>query len=303
MYRQFAAGVALTTTALIAGAAGPEIKVLAPPELQGVAATVEALAGEDLTSLLVLTGRIGFAGKISVVLMPEDSPLARETPRWVAGYARGDRRAIVLFPARVPSYPDRTMRALLRHELAHVLVWEAAGGRYVPRWLNEGIATVAAREWGIEDRARYAAAVIGSGPRTTRQLDRAFRGSPSEVRRAYALASGFIRFLQSEYGSDVPARILGGLREGRSIDDAFREAAGVDLRTAERRFFVDEARWNTWIPFLTSSAVLWMLVTLLALIAIAKRQAKNRELRRRWDAEETPYSTEESEDDSGTWLN
>ena len=100
---------------------------------------------------------------------------------------------------------------LLRHEVAHVMVEEAAGGKPVPRWLNEGIATVAARQWGLEDRARYAAAVIGRGPKSTLQLDRAFRQSAGEVRRAYALSAGFVRFLQAEYGILTPALILEGL--------------------------------------------------------------------------------------------
>ena len=264
----------------------PEIRVVGPPELERIASQVELLAQEDFTEVLNLTGRIDFSESITVVLMPEGSPLAEEMPRWVAGYARGDRRTVVLFPARVPSYPDRNMRTLLRHEVAHVLVWEAAAGRAVPRWLNEGIATVAAREWGLEDRARYAVAVIGSGPRSTRQLDRAFRGNAGEVRRAYALSAGFIRFLQTEYGILTPARILDGLADGQDLDQAFLMATGVELRRAERRFFKDQAMWNTWVPFLTSSAALWMAVTALALLAIARRRSRNRVMYDRWDEEE-----------------
>ncbi len=280
----------------------PEIRVVVPPELENIAVQVGRLAQEDFTEVLNLTGRLGFSEPITVVLMPEGSPLAEEMPRWVAGYARGDRRTVVLFPARVPSYPDRNLRTLLRHEVAHVLVWEAAGGRAVPRWLNEGIATVAAREWGLEDRARYAAAVIGSGPRSTRQLDRAFRGSASEARRAYALSAGFVRFLQTEYGVLMPARILDGLAEGLDLERAFLEASGVDLRRAERRFFKDQALWNTWVPFLTSTAALWMAVTILALVAIARRQARNRTMYEMWDEEED-WMSDHDEEDQGQQLN
>jgi len=263
-----------------------------------VASQIELLADEDFTEVLNLTGRIGFSRPITVVLMPEGSPLAEETPRWVAGYARGDRRTVVLFPERVPSYPDRNLRTLLRHEVAHILVWEAAAGRAVPRWLNEGIATVAAREWGLEDRARYAAAVIGSGPMSTRQLDRAFRGNSSEVQRAYALSAGFVRFLQAEYGVLAPARILDGLAEGKELRTAFLNATGVELRRAERRFFKDQALWNTWVPFLTSSAALWMAVTVLALLAISRRRARKRAMYEMWEEEELMKS-ECFEDDQG----
>lgn len=286
-FRPLLIGLLLALISAVAVAAtSPEIRVVGPPELEKIAIQVKHLAQEDFTEVLNLTGRIGFSEPITVVLMPEGSPLAEEMPRWVAGYARGDRRTVVMFPARVPSYPDRNLRTLLRHEVAHVLVWEAAGGRAVPLWLNEGIATVAAREWGLEDRARYAAAVIGSGPRSTRQVDRAFRGNAGDVRRAYALSAGFVRFLQTEYGVLMPARILDGLAEGLDLERAFLEASGVELRRAERRFFKDQALWNTWVPFLTSSAALWMAVTALALLAIARRRARNRAMYEMWDEEE-----------------
>ncbi len=283
-------------------APSPEIRVVGPPELERIASQVELLAQEDFTEVLNLTGRLGFSRPITVVLMPEGSPLAEEMPRWVAGYARGDRRTVVLFPARVPSYPDRNLRTLLRHEVAHVLVWEAAGGRAVPRWLNEGIATVAAREWGLEDRARYAVAVIGSGPKSTRQLDRAFRGNAGQVRRAYALSAGFVRFLQTEYGILMPARILDGLAEGLDLERAFLEASGVELRRAERRFFKDQALWNTWVPFLTSSAALWMAVTILALVAIGRRRVRNRAMHEMWDEEEN-WMSDHDENDRGQEIN
>ncbi|MCD4751299.1 MAG: hypothetical protein K8R59_18165 [Thermoanaerobaculales bacterium] len=277
---------------LVGAAPSPKVEIYAPEELAQTANRVRELAEEDFSEILNLTGRIGFSREIRVVLIPEGTPLAGETPSWVAGYARGDRSTVVLFPARVPSYPDRNLRALLRHEIAHLLVWEAAGGRSVPRWLDEGIATVAAREWGLEDRARYGAAVIGPGPRSTRQLDRSFAGSAVEVRRAYALSAGFVRFCQVEYGSLTSARILDGLAEGLNIEKAFRQAAGTDLRRAEKIFFRDQALWNTWLPFLTSTGALWMAVTLLALLAILRRLAKNRAMRKQWDSEEVdPSST------------
>ena len=63
----------------------PQIRVLRPPELERIAIQVEHLAQEDFTEVLNLTGRLGFTSEITVVLMPEGSPLAEEAPRWVAG--------------------------------------------------------------------------------------------------------------------------------------------------------------------------------------------------------------------------
>jgi len=95
-----------------------------------------------------------------------------------------------------------------------------------------------------------------------------------------------VRFLQTEYGILTPARVLDGLAEGLDLERAFLEASGVELRRAERRFFKDQAMWNTWVPFLTSSAALWMAVTVLALLAISRRRARNRAMYEMWDEED-----------------
>jgi hypothetical protein len=264
----------------------PDLVVEAPPSLDAVADEVREIGRGDFSGALHITGLMGFTAPIRVVLAPEESPVARQTPAWISGFADGGSRTIVLFPQRVSRYPDDSLRTLVHHEVTHVLVTEAAGGRPVPRWFNEGVATVAAREWGIEDRARYAAAVVGRGPRTTAALDEGFAEGGRRAIRSYALSGAFVRWLRVEFGEAVPARILELLRRDMSFEEAFVRATGETLAWAEYRFFVREALWHTWVPFLTSSGVLWAAITALALIAIRRRRAKSAAMRDRWQAEE-----------------
>ncbi len=270
----------------LAAAPAPELLVEAPPELAAVAREVGSFADDDFSEVLLLTGTTGFSQPIRVMLVPETSPLAQDVPSWVSGYARGGENLIVLFPARVRSYPDRNLRTLVHHEVAHVLVAQATRGRPVPRWFNEGVATVAAREWGVEDRARFAAAVIGGKARKTGDLDRFFQGSDAEVRRAYAMSAAFVRFIQHDFGTLAPASVLRGVARGLEFDDAFLEATGIPLARAEHTFFEKDAFWNTWLPFLTSTGALWMAVTLLALVAIQRRRIRSRQMIEEWEEEE-----------------
>jgi hypothetical protein len=275
----------MTASAAVARPA-PELVIDSPPDLASVANEVETIGRRDFSSGLIMTGLVGFSSPIRVILEPEDSETARRTPSWVSGFADGASRTIVLFPGRVASYPDDTLRTLVHHEVAHVLVAEAAGGRRVPRWFNEGVATVAAREWGIEDRARYAAAVVGRGQRSTADLDLGFAQGGRKVARSYALSAAFVRWLQAEYGVQVTARILELISRDMSFREAFVRATGDTLEWAEHRFFVREALWHTWVPFLTSSGVLWAAITALAVIAIRRRRTKSARMRERWDLEE-----------------
>lgn len=286
--RTLAAGfcVAVLTAAGAVARPAPELQIEAPPGLEAVADEVGEIGKGDFSGPLLMTGLMGFTTPIRVVLAPENSQVARRTPSWVSGFADGGSRTIVLFPERVSRYPDDSLLTLVHHEVAHVLVTEAARGRPVPRWFNEGVATVAAREWGIEDRARYAAAVVGRGPRSTAALDRGFAEGGRRATRSYALSGAFIRWLRVEYGELVTARILELLGRDMAFREAFLRATGDTLERAEYRFFVREALWHTWVPFLTSSGVLWAAITALALIAIRRRRTRSAAMRDRWEAEE-----------------
>jgi hypothetical protein len=278
-------GIALAAAVAVARPA-PDLLVESPPGLEAVAQELRVIGMGDFSGALLMTGLMGFTTPMKVVLAPQDSEIARRTPGWISGFADGGSRTIVLFPDRVSRYPDDNLRTLVHHEVTHVLVTEAAGGRPVPRWFNEGVATVAAREWGIEDRARYAAAVVGRGPRTTDALDQGFAEGGRRATRSYALSGAFVRWLRVEYGEFVTAKILELLGRDMSFREAFVRATGDTLERAEHRFFVREALWHTWVPFLTSSGVLWAAITALAIVAIRRRRIKSAAMKERWLAEE-----------------
>jgi hypothetical protein len=279
------------------------LRVKAPPELNGVKNRIEAMAARNIfATALALTGQERLLHPVRLELVPESAPLARQVPAWVSGYAVAPNNLIVLFPARVRSYPDRNLQGLLQHEVAHLLVAQAAGLQPVPRWFNEGIATVAAREWGFEDRARYAMAVIGKGPRSTAELDRAFGGDDREVARAYALSAAYVRHLRERHGATVTPAILGLVARGMSFEEAFSRVTATELRRSEVIFFHDKAFWSTWVPFLTSSGFLWMAITALALLAIKRRRARSRAMHEVWEQEEQALHGPADSDDP-EWIN
>ena len=200
--------------ASVAVGGAPQLQIQAQPGLESTAARISALGESDFSRELELAGLDGFGAPIQVVVAREGSRLAKVAPRWASAFTVPERSLIVIFPHRTPAYPDRNLEAALRHELMHVLVYRAAHGRHVPRWFNEGLATVAGRQWGLEDRARHALALIGKGPRTVSELDQAFGGNAASAARAYALSAALTRSLIRRHGTDMPSRILALLATG-----------------------------------------------------------------------------------------
>jgi hypothetical protein len=165
---------------------------------------VRGFSSETLAAVLRLVGldEPGDSGPpITVVLAPEDSAMARSAPGWVTGFAAGERSVAVLLPARLPRYPDRNLAALYRHEIAHVLIHRAAGGRLLPRWFHEGVAMAAAASG---DSRTAPAGAGGAGAR--RSLARPHRprlgGGEREVAAAYALSEDLVQDLLARHRGD-----------------------------------------------------------------------------------------------------
>jgi peptidase MA superfamily protein len=280
---------ALATASGLAAADLPELLVEAPPELAGLAETVRRFDPELLRPAMRLVGLEDPGPPIRVVLAPESSPTALSTPAWISGFAassRAEEPVVVLLPARVPRYPDGNLAELLQHEVAHVLITRAAGGRPVPRWFHEGLAMAASRGAGLEDRTRVALAVLVDGSLPLRSLDRAFPEGPPAAHKAYALSRDFVETLLRRHGQAAAARILAGVARGQSFDQAFAAATGETLAAVEASFWRRRTFWNRWVPVLSSSAALWIGITMLALVAFRRRQQRDQARRAQWDEEE-----------------
>jgi hypothetical protein len=264
----------------------PRLLVEAPPALAATATRLRAVDPEQLASTMRLVGLDRPGPPIRVIVAPEGSGPATLVPAWVSGYALSDRGLVVLLPQRVPNYPDSSLEDLLRHEVAHVLIARAAGHRPLPRWFHEGLAMIAGGSWGLDDRSRLTLVMVADRPVSLTELEQRFGGGQGEVNRAYAVAGAFVRDLFERYGADAAPQILAGVARGLSFEDAFRAATGTSLAAAESSFWSRQTFWYRWVPVLTSSVTLWMLVTLLALWAIRRRRARDAARRRQWDAEE-----------------
>ena len=266
----------------------PELEFEAPAETAAYAERLDRVDRRRVAAVMRLVGLTEPGRPIRVLVLPEDSPFARRTPSWVSGYTREPGGVIVLFPERVPAYPHDSLEALLQHEIAHVLIARAAGGRYVPRWFHEGVAMAAERAWGFGDRARFLYEVARRGALPIDGLDRLFRGSEGSVVLAYSLSGAFIDEMLVEQGPGWPARVLASVREGRRFDDAFARTTGMTVAAASDAFWGRHRLVAVWLPWATSPTTMWSAITLLALAAFVQLRRRRAAKRRQWEAEEGP---------------
>ena len=264
----------------------PSLVVDAPDRLAGVAAQARSFDLDQLASVMTLTGLREPGPPIQVVLSPEDSTIASETPAWVAGFAVSAQNLVVLFPERIGSYPHGSLESVLYHEVAHVLTGRAAKGAPVPRWFNEGLASAAERTWGLEDSTRFAWELLFGGPLTATELESLFTQERHEVARAYVLSDALVRDILERYGAGTAARILDRMGNGESFDLALFSTTGSTVEDVFAGFWGRHAVWERWIAFLGNPFTLWSFVTWLALVAIWRHRRRRQERQVQWENEE-----------------
>jgi MYXO-CTERM domain-containing protein len=263
----------------------PVLRVEAPEDLSAARSRVESFDRAPLAGVVRFVGLTDAGTPIQVILAGEHSAAAAQVSPSTAGYAIGSADLIVLFPSRAPRYPHDSLEDVLRHEVAHVLISRASGGRDVPRWFHEGVAMAAERPWGLQDRSRLILELI-AGPRlTAAEIDRLFETDGSRP-RAYALSAALVREVIRAHGGAAPAAILRELRRSSTFDEAVVRATGRPLREIELGFWNRQRVWTVWVPLMTSAEVLWLGMIALAAIALWRRRRHSADIRRRWEADE-----------------
>jgi len=264
----------------------PKLEIEAPTELDAVFKRLESIPAGRFADIAEILGLIDAGPVIQVKLATETSDVARGVAPWISGFAMGESNLVVIFPARSPGYPDNTLEDVLRHEVAHILIWRASAGRRIPRWFDEGLAMEVERGRRFQDQTHLLYQLITSGRTNLEHLDRFFTGGQNDQIRAYALAGAFIRDLAQEHGPTVFREILMRVRRGVPFDVAFADVAGVTPSSAEAEFWDRQRIWTSWVPIVTSSTTLWLAITTLALVAIYVRRRRNRKIEDEWAKEE-----------------
>lgn len=123
----------------------------------------------------------------------------------------------------------------LRHELAHLALYEALGPG-VPRWFDEGYASWAAGEWGRAEILAASFGLVWRGLPTLAGLDSGFYRGEGTAQRAYALSHRAV----AELASIDPERGIGLLfenwqREG-TFERALRRAHGMSTADFEKHW-------------------------------------------------------------------
>ncbi len=229
-------------------------------------------------------------GKAEVLLLlaPDD-----ETFRAWVGPAAPEWGAAVAFPAlqriimsgRDAAAESGDPRVTLRHEIAHLALFEALGPG-TPRWFDEGYASYAAGEWGRDEVLATSLGLVWRGIPSLAGLDSGFYQGAERAQRSYALAHRAV----AELASLAPDRGLGLLfahwKEEGSFERALRRAHGMSSVDFEKHWRSRVRRQFGALALAADLSVLTLFLTvLLGPMWWQRRQGIRRKLERMREAD------------------
>ncbi|HEX9756343.1 MAG TPA: peptidase MA family metallohydrolase [Nitrospiria bacterium] len=246
------------------------------------------------TLLKKITQDIGFTpgNPIGVIMASSESefnqfqPSNRPLPSWAVGVAYPSGNVMVIRSPRLIQGNLKDTIKTFTHELCHLVLASGFEGRPIPRWLNEGLAMYESYEWRPSQDVLMARAVLSGTLIPLEDLTQAFGGNHFDVQKAYFQSYSLVHYLLSTYGPSRFRHFVLLLSKGKSFEQALQNAFDITPQAFETKWKRYLAFRFNWVPLLTSTGVLWGLITVSLIGIYFVRKRKNKEILKEWAEQE-----------------
>jgi hypothetical protein len=225
-------------------------------------------------------GRGSAPAGTTILLAPDPAAFRTLTdnaaPEWAGGIAIPERRVIVL-PGWASAREPGGSAQLIRHEVAH-LALNAWLGQPVPRWFDEGYAEMASGGFDQESAWKLRLAIaMGQAPPLD-SLELGWPAGADRARLAYLLSATAVQYLEQRNGERGFRVLLANWRREGTLEAALRTTFATTTGRVE-----DE--WREWVKLhygwgsaLTSSSLIWLVLTVLVLLVWVPRRRRSRRI-------------------------
>lgn len=249
----------------------------------------EQYAGQILAhaekSLDEVSGAFGIVPRhtVEIILADTDERFNELTrgrlPEWSAAAALGNGR-IVISPLKGNTH---FVNRIITHEIVHIMIDDASGGQFVPRWFHEGCAQYFSGEWRIRDRFYLTWHTVFGNLMRFQDIQDVFTSGLAGAGLAYDQSMLAIRHLTGLHGRQVLSAIMNGLARGFDFPTAFYSATGTWPSEFEEQYLaaIHKTYGKRSLYLLVPGT--WTLIMMLAVIAWFVKRRRNRRLMNQWE--------------------
>ncbi len=268
-----------------------------PPHVVFVAPTPAAMAaaeecaavwraeGAGLTAALLTAG--AEADTVHCLVLDTGAfrqRFAGRAPDWGVGLAAPGGRLVALDYERLPAV-GRGLREIFLHEMVHALLFQAAGGAWLPTWLHEGAAMQHAGEWRFSDTVSLA--LEGRVPDLA-QLQGRFPAGPVGAGRAYRTSLLAVQRLQERHGPGVVGELAAAAARLGTFEAAFPAVTGESVDGFSADFAAAMQLRYGWLVMLTRWPTLFVLLGVVLILGAVRKLVVGR--RRLAAMDEEPFA-------------
>ena len=206
-------------------------------------------------------------------------------PDWGVGCAIPEQNVIILkSPYRFKYY--RPFSQVVIHELAHIFLGKYAGGKRIPRWLDEGFAMHQSQEWAIGQDVAIARAVLTGSTISLSDIESVNAFSQNKAELAYTESFLAVSYLYREYGRGTEKELVTQLAHGSSLDIAFLRTIGSNYLSFQLDFEKYLKTKYNWVSILGDTFPLWLgLAFLIVILYFLKRRYTKKRVKE-WELED-----------------
>lgn len=212
-------------------------------------------------------------------------------PDWGAAAAIPERKMIIL------KSPDRfnlnkSLKELVIHEYAHLIVFQKSIFFEPPRWVNEGVAMYSSREWGWSDNIAMNKSALFGQFIPLKEIDQVNRFNESKAQIAYAESFLAVKYLIDNYTKNSMKRYFEGYVISGNRDSALMKAAGANAKEFEAEINEHLNKQFNLAGLLMDTIFFWIFLALVLVVGAFLKFKKRRSYYKKWEDEEKLHSTD-----------
>ena len=276
----------------IAPAGGAELKIDASPQ---DSALIRDIINKDLLRLESIL-KIYYPDTINIIIAYDrrsfDMAAGAILPDWGAAVAIKEKKLIII---KSPNFFDigKNLEELLAHELGHLVLERASGGRWLPRWFEEGFCQLISGEWRFEQDILLMRAVWGSGLIPLAALEDVNRFGGAKAALAYAESYLAVSSLGRDLGMDFFADFLPLYRESGNFYQSFFNSSGYKFAEWVSLWQEKTHQRYRFVLFIFDSRLLFPLLAIAIILLYFIKRWQTRKKRKQWERQEKLFGNDQ----------
>jgi hypothetical protein len=214
------------------------------------------------------------------------APVGQPPPSYAVGVAYARSRLIIISLEAPDVNEPPHLPEVFRHELAHVALYDAVGGRAIPRWFNEGFAVHASGESSLARARTLWSATLAKQLLPLSEIERTFPEHSTEASIAYAQSADFVRFLLRRQDRPRFAALIGRIASGQVFEQAISDSYSTDIRVLDFQWREEVKGRYSYVPVFLGGGLLWVGAFAVLCVGWWKRRRQHKKTLERWAKEE-----------------